>query len=306
MDIFEKQQAIEAIKTVIKARWFYVSALVAQGAILKLFFPSVPLPSNLQIPLVAAAVLFVNFIFWLYLRRAPERTNDFVIRMIRFFQIPLDQLGLAAVFYYSGTANKVLIIMYVTPIMVATILYKAKGVALATFSTMVIYSGLVILEYFGLMPYVPPEAAFQSAGKLLRGEWTLAKVHLVIFNCYIVTAAFYAAFLANLFKMREKRLVEQKNELRQKTEQLTLQTQELIRDKDQIHGALLTSDIARRAATQSRDEAEKANTELQKKIDELEKFYNVTIGREVRMVELKEKIKELEKKMKEKEKKEKN
>jgi len=38
---------------------------------------------------------------------------------------------------------------------------------------------------------------------------------------------------------------------------------------------------------------EKANTELQKKIDELEKFYKITVGREVRMVELKSQIKDL-------------
>jgi len=56
---------------------------------------------------------------------------------------------------------------------------------------------------------------------------------------------------------------------------------------------LVTSDTARRAATQARNEMEKANLELKKKIDELEKFYKITVGREVRMVELKSQIKDL-------------
>ena len=40
-------------------------------------------------------------------------------------------------------------------------------------------------------------------------------------------------------------------------------------------------------------ELKKANIELQKKVDELERFHNLVVGRELKMVELKEKIKEL-------------
>ncbi len=43
---------------------------------------------------------------------------------------------------------------------------------------------------------------------------------------------------------------------------------------------------------------EKANLELKKKIDELEKFYNVTVGREVKMAELKSEIKQLKENIK--------
>jgi len=115
---------------------------------------------------------------------------------------------------------------------------------------------------------------------------------------YIFGAAFYAGYLSGLFKRREKKLISQKKELEEKTNLLTLQTRELTQTKDQLEGALTRSDIARKAATQARDEMEKANIELKKKMEELEKFYNVTIGREVRMAELKEKIKELEGKLK--------
>ncbi|MCD6528346.1 HAMP domain-containing protein [bacterium] len=44
-------------------------------------------------------------------------------------------------------------------------------------------------------------------------------------------------------------------------------------------------------------ELEKKTREIQKKKEELEKFYKLTVGRELRMIELKKKIKELEKKV---------
>ncbi len=298
MDNFEKQQTIESIKTVIKARWFYVSAIAVQGIIIRMFFPTIPVPNNVIISLIITFVFLINFIFWLSMRQQPEKINDFILKIIKFFQVPLEQVGLAVIFYFSGTANKMLMMMYIIPIMVAAAIYKRKGIIFATISTMVIYTGLVAMEYFALMPPLASSQPSQLLGTPLRGNLNLAEGQIVFFNLYILGAAFYAGYLSNLFKRREKRIIEQKNELGQKTELLITQTQELTQAQGQLQGALTRSDVSRKAATQARDEMEKANLELKKKIDEMEKFYKVTIGREVRMAELKEKIKELEKKTK--------
>jgi len=301
MDIFEKQQAIEAIKTVVKARWFYVSAIIVQGIILKYFFPSVPIPSGLQISVVTAIVMALNLMFWLYLRRPPEKINNSLLKIIRFSQVPIEQLGLAAIFYYSGTANKVLMMMYMIPIMEATLLYRTKGVVLATFSTIIIYSGLVLSEFAGFMPYLPPEAAAQSAGKLLRGDWALARVHLIVFNLYIIGAAFYAGYLADLFRRREQRVINQKNELGQKTDLLIRQTREITETKDWLHDELNKSDRARMEEAKLKEKLEAANRDLKAKVDELQKFNEVTVGREIKMVELKKEIEELKNKLKQQE-----
>ena len=42
-------------------------------------------------------------------------------------------------------------------------------------------------------------------------------------------------------------------------------------------------------------EKEKLTNELQRRVNELERFQKITVGRELRMIELKKKIKELEK-----------
>ncbi len=47
-------------------------------------------------------------------------------------------------------------------------------------------------------------------------------------------------------------------------------------------------------------ELEKSKEEIQKRADELEKFYQLTVGRELKMIELKQRIKKLEEELKQK------
>jgi len=295
MDIFEKQQTIEAIRTIVKARWFYATAVLAQGIILKIMFPSSPLPSDLFIPLTFVSVLALNFSYWIYLRRKPENINSLTLKFIKFSQVLIDQLAIVAIIYFSGTASKGIVMMYIVSIMVASVLYKSKGVALWSFVAIFLYSSLVILEYFGLLPALSPEAASQSPYKFLKGELNFVKYQLIGVNFYFVAAAVYAGYLASIFMKREKRLQEKTDEAIKKSQLLTLQTQELTKTQGELQSSLTKSDTARKAATQARDEAQKANLELKKKIDELEKFYKITVGREVKMAEMKKRIKELEK-----------
>ena len=88
-----------------------------------------------------------------------------------------------------------------------------------------------------------------------------------------------------------------KDELTGKTEILTTQTQELTKTRDWLHDALIKSDTARLEIKKTKDELQKTNVELQAKINELEKYGEVTTGRELKMIELKEKIRLLEEKI---------
>jgi hypothetical protein len=293
MDIFEKQQTVEAIMTIIKARWFYVFLIVFQAVIMKLAFPGVPLPSNFLILVVVAGVLFGNFCYWLYLRRPAEKINSHILGFIKFSQVPLEQFGLAAILYFSGTANKLILMMFIIPVMVSSYLFRTKGVIMATLSTIFLYTGLVILEYFGLMPNISPEANSQSSLKLLKGESGLIKGQLIGFNLYILAAAVYAGYLAGLFKRREKKLELQKKELIGKTEKLVYQTRELSQAGDYLNEALTKSDSARIELEHTKAKLEKTNTELKAKIKELEKYEEVTTGRELKMIELKNEINNL-------------
>jgi len=287
MDIFEKQQTIEAIKTVVKTRWFFVLIIVVQAVIVKIFFKGVPLPTASIIFLVAVIALLFNFGYWLYLRRPIEKTTNRSLEIIKFLQIAVDQIAYWFILYFSGTANKMLWVAYILVIMISIALYGKKGVFLTAIAGSILYSGLVIMEYFGLLHAMPPEVFVRSPTLPLKGDWFMTAGQLVGFNSYLFAATAIAVYLGGLFKIREKRLKEQKDELAVKAQVLTTQTQELTKTKDYLHEALTKSD-------KSRVELMAAQKQLETKIRELEKYGEVTTGREIRMIELKQKIKNLE------------
>ncbi len=65
-----------------------------------------------------------------------------------------------------------------------------------------------------------------------------------------------------------------------------------VKGRDEIGRLAQTLNSMTKNLKLSRDETENYKKHLEKRIDELEKFHKLTVGRELRMVELKEKIKE--------------
>jgi len=294
MDTFEKQQTIEGIKTIVKARWFYIPAIVLQGLIVKLIFTGVPLISIPGFSAIALAGFLYNFTYWFYIRRSPEKMSDRGIKIVKALQVVGDQLAISAILYFSGTANKPMMVFYFVTIMIASSLYGKKGILLSLIFSGLLYSALISSEYFGLMPVLSSAAVSQAACFPLRGEYYRAKLVFFSFNMDLIAATFVAGFIASHTRRREKRFVAQREDLVKKTEELTLQTQELTKTKDYLHEALTKSDKARGGLEKAQVEINKTNTELKAKIEELEKFNQVTIGREIKMKELKEKIKDME------------
>lgn len=291
MELFEKQQTIEAIKTVVKARWFYSSMILLQGVFIKFFVKGVPLASSPILVLITLGNLAFNFWYWVYLRRPAEKIGTFAVGSIKAMQVIVDQLAIILVLYFSGTVNKMVVVSLFVSLMVGSYLYQKKGILLSALLASFLYSGLTIMEYFGfLSAYFDP---LSQVNPTSIGNLNLTKGHLVGFNFYLAAAVFFAVYLSGLFKNREKRLQVKTDEAIKKTELLTLQTQELTQTKDWLHEALVKSDKARVELQKTKEDLEKANLELTAKIEELEKYGRVTVGRELKMAELKTEIKTL-------------
>jgi hypothetical protein len=162
---------------------------------------------------------------------------------------------------------------------------------LTTLAVCLIFSALVFLEFFGFFLYRPnPEALrFYS----VEGKWALAIRQLIGFNIYALAAGIYAMFLAGVNVKKEKRLEAQRTESIEKARILTQQKAETIQAKNLLSDALTKSDKVRLELTKTKEELEGANLELRKKIEELEKFYKISIGREIKMKELKSEIENL-------------
>lgn len=292
MDIFEKQETIEAIKVTVKARWIYASIIFLQGIVIKYGFPEIPLAGTTTLSLILASAFFFNFGYWLYIRRPPEKMSTWGLQTVKALQVIMDSIWVSAILFFSGTIGKMVIVAYFIAIMNGASLYKTRGMILSTLFLQFLFTILAVSQYYGVMKTEVPVKEIFSYPFSTKDKNSLIFL-LVSFYSYSSGAALFGGYLAGLFRRREGRLKKQKNELTKKTNILALQTQELIQAKGELQSALTKSDVARKAASLARDEMEKANLELNEKIDELEKFYKVTVGREVRMAELKSQISEL-------------
>ncbi|HHE76776.1 MAG TPA: hypothetical protein ENL27_02240 [Candidatus Parcubacteria bacterium] len=177
--------------------------------------------------------------------------------------------------------------------MVAASLYQKRGIIFFTLFLQFLFTLLLVLQYKGLMySTAPTKEIFGVEFKV--GDTSSLVFILIAFCSYSTATAIFAGYLANFFKRREKKFYGQTIELFKKTK-------ELLQTKNLLKAALVKSDKSRLESMRTREELEKVNKELRDKIEELEKFHRITVGRELKMIELKKKIKNLEEKIKESE-----
>jgi C4-dicarboxylate-specific signal transduction histidine kinase len=86
-----------------------------------------------------------------------------------------------------------------------------------------------------------------------------------------------------LFAVYQKKVRDLRRARREVEDILEIRTKARTRELSELAGSL-------------EEKVEERTAELQKRIDELEKFHQLTVGRELKMIELKEKIRDLEKK----------
>jgi len=131
-----------------------------------------------------------------------------------------------------------------------------------------LYTILVILEYLGTISHhgiVPSCGAYQNLSYVIAT--------LLVIGAIFVFVVFTINMFASKLKKRTEELEEIKITLEKKVE---LRTERL---------GSLTENLEQ--------EVEKRTKELKKRVNELENFYKLTIGRETKMIELKEEIKKL-------------
>jgi hypothetical protein len=308
MDIFEKQQRIESINGIIKVRWFIAVIIIGLGFLLKIKyfgwtsgFSGSSVSAYIKLGVFGAVAFGYNFIFWLFVRwlaRKPiEKISDRVLNIMSVLQIIPDQLMFTFVYYNTGTVDSMSFVFYFISVFLVSSLYRSRGIILTGALAGFLYTGLLIIEYQGLIPHFN---TYQ--GVTLFGSDYVIRGKIVTFICYIGVMTFVSAFLSNLIRNREKKLREKSDQLSGQTQKLTVQTQELTQTKNYLHEALTKSDKARGELERTKADLEKANLELRAKLDEVEKYGEVTTGRELKMIELKDKIRTLEQRITELEK----
>ena len=291
MDIFEKEQTIDSVRGIVRVRWINIILVVSLCFVLKIKYLTGEWAQGFEYFKIIAMAAFAfgyNFTYWLFIRRPIEKISDKALAIVAALQVVVDQIMYTLIFYYTGTVETIAFILYFLTILIASSLYKTRGIILSSLLAIILHNSILILEFKKLIPHL---TAYTDT--VWFGNPYVTRGKIIGFTFYMACAVVFSAFLSNLFRKRIKILSQQRDKLTEQSQILSQQTQELTQTKNLLQDALIKSDKARAELIKAKEKLEKANLELKKKIEELENFYRITIGREVKMVELKKEIKTL-------------
>lgn len=222
--------------------------------------------------------LISNFIFRFLIKK--QTTFSGVVNLYFIYTILIEIPILATMIYNVGGVEWIGAIFFMFPIVYISIVLSKRSSFYVASAASFYYILLVLLPYFEIIPFQP---FFRLGINLYQHP------NYVIINILFVTATFYLiGYAANLFtdllKKRTMALEKTQGELKKERVVLKEKVSERTKELEKL--------------TKSLEEKVQGRTkELQEKMQELEKFNKLAVGREMKMIELKEKIKELEEKL---------
>jgi len=236
---------------------------------------------KVSIPLYIPEIVFLwTLLYFLYgfliaKKKSLKELNDFYFR-----NNVIDLLVLTAIIHFLGGAEWIGAIFYLlTLVLVGIILDKKRTFILGSIAIL-LYSGLVLLEYFQILPH---QELFVLRPGLYRDP------HFVITQILIIAAFFFfvcesAGTFIEKINQKQKALEEE----RKKAIKAYKEAEEA-KNILEVKVEARTKELAN-LATEREEIIQERTKELQGKIKELEELQKLFVGRELKMVELKQSL----------------
>ncbi len=237
------------------------------------FILSVPVPISV-FPITLVWLAFYLFLGGRLLKRC--RTQKKLHRIYLAFNL-MDVFFETVLMHLVGATFWVGPLFYVFTIVLAGILLPSRMRQILTGASSFSYTSLVLLEYLGVLSYRPLFAE-------LPADFSLSFVlsQIAISNILFFYTSHSVGEFADMLRTNEKRLRQEKEKAKEtgkvlevKVKARTKELQELAERREEI--------------------IEDRTRELKRKLEELEKFRRLVVGREMKMMELKKEIERLKK-----------
>jgi len=192
---------------------------------------------------------------------------------------------MAAIFYYMGAASWISVIAFTYYLTFCYFTFSARRALLIVLEICLVFTAIVLLQFWDIIPFHP---VYSLNDQLHRNANYAATT--------IITAVLLLYFAAQWnYAMAEKR-----NKIRRELKRMRAHTAETEEEKAscQVQIRARTKELVE-LASRLEEKAAKRTEELQQRVDELERFRKLTVGRELKMMELKKALKEARSRIKE-------
>lgn len=196
----------------VQIRWFAISSLILvtflAWFILHIRFD--PLP----ILLLLLWMISYNTFFWLQCKNLSEKNMSKVLLLTR-SQVLLDIFTLVLLLYFSGGIENPFSYYFLFHAIIAGILLPNKESLLITSLIVILYTAMVFLDYFGIIPHFSlhrlyPNSIYQSS------NYVVSKLFVFISTLFIVY--YFTNSISSKLNTRTKELITTNQKLREADE----------------------------------------------------------------------------------------
>jgi len=215
----EESTLVRGVRHWINLRWIALLGVIVLSAIAGMVF-QIDLAIG-PIVVIASVIALYNLAFLLWERKlvSPHAAGGMSggARVLAMGQISLDLIVLTALLHFTGGVENPFAFYYIFHVVGSCILLPRRWAYIQATLAVALFSGLVGLEFFGLVPHVAM-GDFAPPYLYLRQPYILAV--LLAFATTVYFAAYLATSLAGELRRRQGAVVALKNRLLDQTKQL--------------------------------------------------------------------------------------
>jgi hypothetical protein len=258
-----------------------IKADIRLTLMLLVFFILLALVSKLilkvNIPFFVFIILFVwTLIYISHNQLIKYRKNREELYSFHFRNNFIDLILVTSVIHYLGGVDWIGGIFYLFCFAWTTNSLSKKRVMILYFSAISFYSILVSLEYFQIISHISifglSPGYFQNPAYIIIQIFSLAAVLFFLIENY--------GTFSKTLKKQQEGLIRSQEEIEEARKVLEIKVMARTRELQDL-------------TEKQEDIIEERSKESRERVEELEKFQKLSIGRELKMIELKEEIKEL-------------
>jgi len=283
----EKERLLKIHSGIVKGRWIWTALFGMSSMFVVLMKKFYPVPTftphiisqNVGFYAILVFLIIYNLAFGLYLKRGGRCTWE-SLNVLRYLQVGCDLVLAACLFHLIGGIDNPTLLIYLLPFLVTAMLFGRIGVVAITTLSIGITVLITFLEHYHLIGH-HYRYLFDIG---IFGNLPLTLYFIITYTLSFFGGAVFAALLANVLNEKEKNLKEKTFQLEDANASLEIKVRARTRELSETTSSL---------EAQVRERTK----ELDGRMNELERFNKLALGREAKVAELEEKRRQFRKEL---------